>query len=590
MKNVRTLAYLMAITMVSTVGFVSCKDKNAPEENKNQQTQQQLAEGDVVKTEFSISLPEQLADSRMPRRMPGGTIQAAGMTEFQGMTGITLLPFAKFSGAIVSGDTRLGSRILLAEDLDQSDVNGKDSQAKVFSDVNIPLTTASFLFYAKSKATGSKFNVGSLVLTPADLNDNPANISFALEPIMATPTSEYTAAHDALLTYLSSIAAANNGAGTPRAWYEITDGDDPAMAALFATFSTWHGLSSFEVQRVLTDLYKTLKPIQSSNTLAANIMTAIAAPANVTVNASDEVVLAGNFLGFPQDYNLPVGSVDIAWDGANHVFKDGLYNNMAALNTYVYPAQLWYYANSLIKTSNTSKKTMYDDPDNDWGEILAEHDDATAVNSLTRAVAIVNPVQYAVARLDVSVKLKQDELVDNSDNATGSAVNVDMTGKSFPVTAVLIGGQRAVNFDFSSKDDGTEMTIYDNVMTAGAGMLASTTKSSYNKTLVLQNKVNTDVRIAVEMQNNSGKDFFGYGNQLIPAGGKFYVVAELKANAATQTDNLVFKQDYTTIANLTLKDLRNAYNTIPDLRTPQLELGFSVDLEWQEGHTYDVEI
>lgn len=586
MKNVRTLAYFMAITMVSTVGFVSCKDKNAPEESKNQQTQQQLAEGDVVKTEFSIALPDQLSASGMPRRMPSGTVQNGGMTDFQGMTGITLLPFARFSGAIVSGDLRLGgANITLAEDLDKAEVDTKTSQAKVFENVNIPLTTASFLFYAQSKASGSKFEVGSLVPTPANLNAEPANISFALEPIMATPTTEYTTAHDALLAYLTSIAAATNGT---KAWYAIEDTDDPGMKALFDTYSTMKGLSTFEVERVLSDLNKTLKPLRTTNTLAANIATAIANATYATVDGgTDEVTLVSGLQGFPENYYLPVGSVNIAWNGTAHEFQEGAYSNMAALNTYVYPAQLWYFANSLIKTSNESQKTAYNSTSYTWDYILGLHDDATSVNSLTRAVAIQDKIQYAVARLDVAAKVSSLSLADNSASATGKAKAVAVPAAGFPITAILVGGQRAVNFDFTPKAAGTEMTIYDNVMAAGTGMKASETLSSYNHTLVLENGT-ADVMVAVEMVNNSGDDFYGIGNQLIPDGGKFYVVAKLLAASASETGGHVFKQDYKTIANLTLTDLTKAYNTIPDLRTPQLELGFSVDLVWEAGHIYDI--
>lgn len=586
MKNVRTLAYFMAITMVSTVGFVSCKDKNAPEESKNQQTQQQLAEGDVVKTEFSIALPDQLSASGMPRRMPSGTVQNGGMSEFQGMTGITLLPFAKFSGAIVSSDLRLGgANISLAEDLDKSDVNGKTSQAKVYENVNIPLTTASFLFYAKSKASGSKFEVGSLLPSYSDLDAEPAAITFGLEPIMASPTTEYTTAHDGLLAYLTSIAAATNGT---KAWYAITDGDDPGMKALFDTYSTMKGLSTFEVERVLSDLNKTIKPLVGTNTLAANIATAIANGTYATVDGgTDEVSLKSAYQGFPEDYNLPVGSVNIAWNGTAHEFQEGAYSNMAALNTYVYPAQLWYFANSLIKTSNQSQKTAYNSTSYTWDYILGLHTDATSVNSLTRAVAIEDKIQYAVARLDVAAKVSSLSLADNSAAATGTATAVTVPAAGFPITAILVGGQRAVNFDFTAQTTGTEYTIYDNVMAAGAAMKASETLSSYNHTLVLENGT-ADVMVAVEMVNNTGKDFYGIGNQLIPDGGKFYVVAKLAAASASETGSHVFKQDYKTIANLTLTDLTKAYNTIPDLRTPQLELGFSVDLQWEAGHIYNI--
>jgi hypothetical protein len=130
-------------------------------------------------------------------------------------------------------------------------------------------------------------------------------------------------------------------------------------------------------------------------------------------------------------------------------------------------------------------------------------------------------------------------------------------------------------------------TVYDNVI--DPAIVAKKDGDNYSdfvSTLVLENGTE-NVMVAVEMLNDKA-DFYGANNQLIPLNSKFYVVAELDATKATQTDGHVFKQDYTTTARLTLKDLTTAYNTIPDLRTPELELGFSVNLDWQTGHTYDI--
>ena len=52
----------------------------------------------------------------------------------------------------------------------------------------------------------------------------------------------------------------------------------------------------------------------------------------------------------------------------------------------------------------------------------------------------------------------------------------------------------------------------------------------------------------------------------------------------------VFIQDFTTTANFTIKSLKNAYVTIPDLRASKLQLGLSVDLTWQSGLTFNVPI
>lgn len=570
MKKFQTMACVAMLT--SAIAFTGCKS--------NDDVEPGMA-GEVVKTQFSIALPNQLATGG-PNRMPSTTVQNAGMSEFQGLTGIKLMPFAK-QAAIESSDTRIGSNIVL-DPLAKSEVESKTSKAKVYSDVKIPVNTGSFLFYAKSAKAGSDFEIGALTPSPADLDANPSGITFDLKQIQSTGASALfagDAAGTALLAYLNSIAQASDGQGTPKMWYEYTDGMDPVMHGMFVTFTSMTGLSSFEVERVLTDLYKQVKVLSSP--IATAVKTAINNGEYATINGSDEVELVAAYDNFPAGFNLPDGSVNIKWADGSHAFVNGNYDNMAALDKYVYPAQLWYYVNSTIKTSNTSKKTMYDNV-NDWATILAAHDDATVVNTLTRAVAITDPIQYAVARLDVAVKLKNSSLADNSVDVVGVATPVDCAS-GFTVTGILVGGQQGVKFDFTT-NGGTEYTVYDKIM-ANAMTATSSGLSNYNHTLVLENGT-SNVRVAVEMVNNA-VDFYGYNNQLIPHGGKFYVVAELDATKATETGGHVFKQDFLTTANLTLKDLKNAYNTIPDLRTPQLELGFSVDLTWQDGHTYDIE-
>ena len=586
MKTVKSFAYFMAVAMVSTVGMVSCKDKNAPEEEKGRSQGQYV---ETVNAEFALAMPAQLG----PNRMPGTTVQLTN-SQFQGMTGITLIPFAK-ADEIGGADSRLGTANITLGDVNTGEIESKTNRAKVYSNVNIPLTTSSFLFYAKSKASGDKFDVGSL--TPSNLNglnvSQPNSIQFDLEPIMGTPSSTYTAGHTALINYLTAVANAEAGAPAVK-WCDVTSSADPGMALIFTTFSTIHGLSSFEVSRVLTDLYRSLKPLEGSNALAAAVMDAILAPTDVTPSTTDSIELAGDLAGFPENCNLPSGAVEIAWDGTEKKFKDADPSAMTALASYVYPAQLWYYVNSVISTSNQSQANAYTSTTNTWGDILGLHLSGASVNTRTRAVAIVDPIQYAVARFDVGVKTVAATLEDNSDHiqATPTAVTVPTGG--FPITGILIGGQKPVKFDFTPTGS-NEYTIYDKNMSYAtmAATASDMLAAHYNHTLVLETAAGTTVQIAVEMVNNTGKDFYGLGNMLIPNGGKFYVVAHLNPATGIQggtsvTGNKVFKQDYTTTATLTLKDLKTAYNTIPDLRTPKLELGFSVNLEWRTGDTYDV--
>ena len=84
---------------------------------------------------------------------------------------------------------------------------------------------------------------------------------------------------------------------------------------------------------------------------------------------------------------------------------------------------------------------------------------------------------------------------------------------------------------------------------------------------------------------------------MIPKGSKFYLVGELDPNnTATVTQptgeaiDHVFVKDHTTIANFIIKDLKKAYNCIPDLRTSKINVGLAVDLKWQEGITFNVDL
>ena len=585
MKTVKSFAYFMAVAMVSTVGMVSCKDEKEPV-----QQEQGSYTGEEVKTQFSIALPNQLNG---PARMPSASVQKDQLTDFQGMTGITLIPYAKQGAIDPSTDTRLGNNITTygagtAMTVAKADIN-RPSSAKVFNDVSIPLTTASFLFYAKSAADNSdadkKFNHGALVAS--DLTANPSTFTFSLLQIKSDEIFDGTSSGSTLLAYLTSIAHASDGQPEPKMWYQYTEVMDAGMYAMFNTFKTMKGLSSFEVTRVLTDLYKSLMPITSP--IATAVKNAINNATYASVDGSGNVTLVSALQNFPQEFNIPEGAISIKWDGTSAFIK-GDYTGMATPDKYVYPAQLWYYVNSRIKTSNQSRQTMYDNS-NSWATILGAHNDGPAVSSRTRAVAIVDSIQYAVARLDVQVRVKDNgtnKLEDKSASAEGVRKDVPVNGAGFPISAVLVGGQQQVKYDFTT-NGGTEYTIYDkNMADEHMAAVMGSAYSAMNHTLVLENGT-SDVMIAVEMTNNTGVDFYGVGDQLIPKNGKFYVVGKLTASAATETGGHVFKQDYTTTAKLTLKDLTTAYNTIPDLRTPQLELGFSVNLSWKTGHTYEID-
>ena len=569
-----------AAMLASAVALTGCQgDNNAP-------TQQ------GVTTDIAISLPGQVGASG-PNKMPGATVQLNGHTDFtaNGMVGITLVPFAK-SEKVTTSSLRQGENIVLGSiESTQTYTNSANGRAKVFTGKSVPLGTSAFLFYGESGKTGAnKFETGSLT---ASLTGQPSAFTFTLEQIVANSGAvEGDAACTGLTNFLNAVAQASDGV---KEWrnYEATDNE--GLYQLFQTYATTHVLSSFHVQRMMTDLYKALKP--SSDAMSNAIKTIIGNGTYATVDGEGNVTLVAGLQDFPETkFNIPQGSVSVAYNTTSKLFGNNaahVYGALdpANLNYYVYPASLWYTSNTRIKTHNTSLLDKYTGAAS-WKDILAAYsNDNSSVNSKTRSIALKDTVQYAVARLDVKVKFKEGTtLIDNDSVAANNSVSNPAGG--YPLTAVLVGGQKNVGFDFTQATYaggiGNTYTIYDKVMTNAITYDASA-YSDPNTTLVLETPANTDEYIALEFTNTSTKDFYGV-NGIVPVGGKFYLVGQLSSALATETENKVFKQDYTTTVRVAIKDLKSAYVTIPDLKAPELEIGLSVDLHWESGHTYDLEL
>ena len=314
--------------------------------------------------------------------------------------------------------------------------------------------------------------------------------------------------------------------------------------------------------------------------------------------------------------------------------------NIPSLDRYVYPPSLYYRVLSNIKTSTSIKGTSVTQPYNDdvyWGDILDYYNatseeiaagyNNTAVSSKTRSIVIKNPVQYSVGRLDATIVADATTI---QDNAKKTNFDVGNSSTKFKVTGILIGGQKPVDYKFQQRSDATTFyTIYDNSFEHDTEIAPVYLRSSNNTpiyTLALETKSatgdndeNAIAKIAVEFENNSGQTLVGKDNELIPDGCRFYLIGTLDPNKNT-TQKYVFPaaddpnkvddptnsslsdptlnnsdvikkafvQDYKTIVTLKVANLNNAYNTLPDLTLPQLEMGLSVDLGWQTGITQTI--
>lgn len=628
MKSIKIFAVASAVALLSTAGFTSCKPNNSPEGPGNYN-------GEVVKTQFSISIPE--AGKSNPAGAPGVLRMPAINTQdegnFLGMDNIMLMPFNIATAAVGSTDTRLGNIIVLSDvggtGAGNIPTDGLSSTAKykVYSDVSIPLGTNHFLFYAHGTTPTLsdetlKFQYGQLTANNIsnDAQKTPASISFDLVGISIDGRA---AKADALADYLTTIANANDGstdAGHTWATYSLANGGNDDIKALHDAFIELKAGSAMSVLKTVEDLYNSLEVFNNAwyashsanNAVVYAVMTAILAQTDVASGDAGARLLAWDDAftakDYPRDCSLPDGAAAVNWqieDGSHAApaypkFEASTalnYNSLGVSNpaSYAYPACIYYYTNSTLETSTKIESTNYGS--NSWATILSDvyTQNVYSVGTSTRSVAIVNPIQYGVARLKTSVVASASTLKDYKEEAVASSGNiVDVT--KLTMTGVLVGGQGSVGYDFAPASAGSQI-VYDKILTAAVDpkvYTLSTTATQENPTLLLETVANEGVRVAIEFENGD-KDFFGENGNLIPKGTRFYVVGLLNGSSRTATGvgnnaNKVFEQDFTTTATFTISSLKHAYNVVPDLRTEKLELGFSVDLTWQNGNTYSIEI
>ena len=593
---------LMFVAIVATsAGFTAC---NSEDDLANAE------QNGVVKTEFTIAIPRQMAVTRQ-----ADNVVQLSSNLFRGISGIELLPFKTVKTGVLT-DSEIPSSITLKAGVavGKSGASGLSantiastgalytgSNSHLYKDIEIAVGTRSFMFYGlatdvePSGVLSANTINGSLVKTvsqPATGTPKLENVKFSLTNIFSGTTPNEQAS--AIAAYLTAIAGAKDG--------------DQTTLTVFPTFKDIHAGSWNSAKAIVQQLYTSV--YNNTDALSTAIKNAILTKA--TDNAGEGGTSTG-VLAFTDNYTypaiigLPDGAAYVNWDTTNKKFvpltQDNMGLNITTLDNYVYPASLWYYVLSNIKTSTEPLETIYTDAKT-WADILGEYKGTSnLVETKTRSIAIEDEVQYAVGRLDVTVKANNSTLSD-SENTEISL----MTGNTpnFPITGILVGNQKAVDYKFEQITSEAAQTIYDSQINnvylySGSGTAPST------HTLVLQtpdatsdNDANANVTVAVEFKNNSGKTIVGKDNQLIYPNTSFYLVGTLQPykntsqKYSTATDSPVIKkafvQDYVTTANFTIKSFQNAYNYLPDLRVPHLEIGLSVDLSWKTGIPFNITI
>lgn len=371
-----------------------------------------------------------------------------------------------------------------------------------------------------------------------------------------------------------------------------------------------------------------------------------------------EMGLACNYLpkDFPFCFNILRGAAYTTFDKTNRFYKYPKYFNTSDIGgapydpteesghtaeDYYYPAQLLYFGNSPLRTSDIEHvEGDYPETCNDWIDddewpLDKEGKDdwtGTRVKSSTRSVAMKDLIHYGVAMLETRVgytapALTNGYIYDNNaavqerdnpgSNEQDNKIDITKDG-AFKLTGVIIGGQHEkVDWDFLPKVHENEGFIYDRDVSSAVNFnngsaVPGDGKTAFvpNYTVVFDNYHPTTqetVYVALEFQNLTGRDFFGNYN-LIRNNGYFYLIGELNPTDKTLASwpievppydytgeggtykgvPRIFIQGYKTTVTfkLSTNSLKAAYLTVPDLRASSLTLGLSVDIDWKQGLDY----
>lgn len=608
MKRFQLFSLASAMLLASAAGFTSCSsDSEDPLDGGSG------VAGQVVKTQFVINIPyagnESGGNARVSTRMTADNTQ--NNNNFLGLKDIEMFAFDNAPSVTNPTSTRtirIGTR----------NASNSDNYRRIYSDIAIPVGTQNMILYARATRTKTvasgptnktNFEAGSLTNPYGNFKDdakpNLSELNFNLEAIHKN--NDFNDKGQAILTKLKDIA---NTTVDGTSWSEIgndqtADNDAKILKSLYTKFISLTAGSANSVNSFIKHLKDAIES-QGVNTAMAKEIIKKCTPVSSI---------------FPRDCYLPDGVAKVKFNPTTSSFAFETVtagtttqgSNLIDYKTVTYPSELAYFVSSPLKTSTTNPELTNLPSYDNWlagtDGIWKEYGDIVQNNTLF--VALQKPVQYGVACLKSSIKCST-LLEDNAKAKIGSESNNTITvdDKSFPITGILIGGQPAgVKWDFepasTTKPADFKYTIYDKDMNDGNTFTAKAEDTGtlpYNYTLVLDNKdtssegaTQSNVNVVIELENNAA-DFYG-ADGLIPKGSKFYLAGTLNLNATngvskpndSKVDH-VFVKDHTTVANFTIKDLKKAYNCIPDLRTSKINVGLAVDLKWETGIQFDVEL
>jgi len=546
MAAIRNILYSMLLGMM----IVSCStsDDMSDEQGMEQPTAKQ------------VDLLMSIGDRAMkPRQISANTHRAA---TFQGMDLLVAIPFRTNDAPVAVTDEPLIDLVGAKENPNR--VENHDNY--YVESCQLMTGTNRMLVYGKAKTVSEDPKVNGKLSDLPTIRKKTADIQFSLTSIRES--TEPHADAQALATYMTTIA------NTP-GWSTT---ENPTLKSYYLDFihsdGEGGGLMSGAVENIKA-FVAALKELLKNNTDA--VSTAIVSNINNNSSIEDNE--------YPRSIGLPDGAAVIRWMGTKYEVRTTTttLDNINGINRYTYPAELVFFTDSPIRTSAQEvPKATYQAATTPWATFLTTYyNGSTAVNTNTKAVAVVNPLQYGVANLQLTLTGMAATLRDAKDVPV---TNADMT--HLPLKGVVIGGQHTVGHNMKPRGEQTDVDgrfIYETSIIDG----------NKTNTLVLQSYDDEKVPVILELENKTGHAFTGKDGIVYPDM-RFYLIALIdpadKKEAGKDYTNRVFTQDYTTTMSMSVTSLANAYTSMPDLLAPRLEVGVQVVTKWIQATTTNVEL
>ena len=551
MKKCHSILLMSAAALMSLMMLTACSSSSEVEENNgNVVYDNQGTAG--VKSEFVISIPRSVVGST---RMGADETQSAGTAaQFRGMDNILLIPYSSVPAATTAKFADIMGLTSIQSLKQPGTLN-----YKVYADQYVPIGTKYFLFYGKSidspSSMADKFKYG--VVQPEGLTastfSTPSAITFSLEQI--NTSNEEQAGNSVgrnVVQLLTSLAnTTSTGTAPHNAWSTATN---IVLARLYKNFIGTTVSSSASLSAILGMIYAGLERIPTTgneeSALANAIRDKILAACTTAPVVGSPVSLNSDYAGYPANIGLPDGAVRVRWDGSKFIDMTANYNQnlKVKITDYTYPAALWYYISTPLVAANSVKSDIYDN-ETSWNNVINNvYSGAdTEVGSSTLSVALKEPVQYAVGRIETKIAMGEGTFYDGN----GEEV---VTGSGYTLKGLLIGGQSNAAYDFTPKGEANKV-IYDREMANTITAKPNTTTAT-NQTLAFETKSNQTIYAALELVNN-GEAFMGFDG-IIPAGGTFYLTTKLDPTTASNyvngtLDKIVMK-DHVTKLTVTIQN------------------------------------